>query len=140
MKYFKRNRSRLFQATVVGMGNSFYCVHTLIPVPNQCKDEDKLTVEVNHSDYPAILRGIKNKQDFELFTHLFKRGYEPITFSLTFTNTYRINDTYTTDIYFDQFYFKRNRIKKQTSKKKRYYPRRIHVWNIIKRDLERPIS
>lgn len=122
------------------MGNSFYCVHTLIPVPNQCKDEDNLTVEVNYSDYPAILRGIKNKQDFELFTHLFKRGYEPITFSLTFTDTYRINDTYTTDIYFDQFYFKRNRIKKQTSKKKRYYPRRINVWNIIKRDLERPIS
>lgn len=140
MKYFKRNRSRLFQATVVGMGNSFYCVRTLIPVPNQCKDEDNLTVEVNHSDYPAILRGVRNKHDFELFTHLFKRGYEPITFSLTFTDTYRINDTYTTDIYFDQFYFKRNRIKKQTSKKKRYYPRRINLWNIIKHDLEKPIS
>lgn len=135
MKYFKRNRSRLFQATVVGMGNSFYCVHTLIPVPDQCMgDADNPYIIVNSSNYSAVLGEIKNKEDLELFIHLFKRGYELITL------TQSLSDIESSDYYFDHFYFKRNRIKKQTSKKKRYYPRRINHWNIIKRDLEKPIS
>lgn len=130
MKYFKRNRSRLFQATVVGMGHGFYCVNTLIPVPDQCMDDaDNPYIIVNSSNYSAVLGEIKNKEDLELFIHLFKRGYQPVSFTLSVT------DIEGPDYYFDKVYFKRNRIKKQTSKKKRYYSRRINLWNIIKHDL-----
>lgn len=137
MKYFKRNRRQLFYAAVTGVGDGTYCVHTLVPVPSECfKDTDTgLTIiHVDYSNLSAIFKEIRKKQDRELFRYIFKRGYELMGFDLLATkiDKPRLN--------FNRFCFKRNRIKKQTSKKKRYYPRRIHAWNIIKRDLEKPIS
>lgn len=137
MKYFKRNRSQLFNAVTTGMGHGIYCVHTLILVPSECfkvTDMDSTIIHVDYANLSAIFREIRKKQDRELFRYIFKRGYELMGFDLLVTkiDKPRLN--------FNRFCFKRNRIKKQMSKKKRYYPRRINVWNIIKRDLEKPIS
>nr|DAO09488.1 MAG TPA: hypothetical protein [Caudoviricetes sp.] len=137
MKYFKRNRSRLFNAIVTGRGHGVYCAHALVFVPSECfKDTDTgLTiVHIDYSNLSAIFREIQKKQDRELFRYLFKRGYELVGFNLSITKTDKSR------LIFNQFFFKRNKVKKQTSKKKRYYPRRINAWNIIKRDLEKPIS
>lgn len=137
MKYFKRNRTRIFATCVTGMGHGTYCAHVFVPVPSKCfKDTDTgLTIiDVDYSDLSAIFREIQKKQDSELLRYLFKRGYELVGYNLSITKTDKSR------LIFNQFCFKRNKVKKQTSKKKRYYPRRINVWNIIKRDLEKPIS
>ena len=137
MKYFKRNRTRIFATGVTGMGHGTYCAHVFVPVPSKCfKDTATgLTIiDVDYSDLPTIFREIQKKQDSELLRYLFKRGYELVGYNLSIMKTDKSR------LIFNQFCFKRNKVKKQTSKKKRYYPRRINAWNIIKRDLEKPIS
>ena len=137
MKYFKRNRTRIFATGVTGMGHGTYCAHVFVPVPSKCfKDTATgLTIiDVDYSDLPTIFREIQKKQDSELLRYLFKRGYELVGYNLSIMKTDKSR------LIFNQFCFKRNKVKKQTSKKKRYYPRRINAWNIIKRDLDRPIS